>query len=357
MSRGGHVYDVIVIGAGPAGGMAAWQLGPHLRVLLLEKARLPREKLCSGVLSRKSVTQLPCLDLLPALRGSVQQTWIGKRGRGTTHRHGSPLLFVSRARLDLALVEAAARRGANICDRCRVVRIDPAEGRVVLASGREIHARVIIGADGANGISVRALNDVLAPRGLAMEMHVPDGCRQREAAAVDFCTPHGYAWAFPKADGSLAIGVGSLKPSPLIGLRQALEAFARRLSVALPTRCLPGHPMPAVPQRTLVAGRLLLAGDAAGLVDPLIGEGIPYALWSGRLAAQAAMEHLLAGAPLLAYRQAIRQIERFLSPLRRMAQYRPLLERLGPTLSLTGVRAALWRMVIERQPPLGCEAA
>ncbi len=279
--------DVIVVGAGPAGGMAAWRLAPHCRVLLLERARLPREKLCSGVLTTKSIRQLePAIDVARCVIGRADEVAVTYRGHGAPMRLRKPLLFASRPRLDAALAEAAAQRGADLVDGQRVTAADPEAATVTLADGRVLRARALIGADGAIGVCARAVGAPPTP-GTAVEARVPDprGSGPRPAL-LEAALPGGYLWAFPKTDGTVAVGGGSLTPRIWPQLRARVAAWGKAAIGVSGVDRAPGHRLPfrrpLRPQR----GRLLLAGDAAGWIDPLLGEGIPYALWSGRLAAE-----------------------------------------------------------------------
>lgn len=346
--------DCIVIGAGPAGGMAAFTLAGTMRVLLIDRHRLPHEKLCSGGVTAKSAAQLAgIIDLPGVLIGESHAFWVGLRGCGTQFEHDPPLLFASRPRMDLALVEAAAARGAEVIDGAPVAAVDPEAGRVTLRDGHTFTARVVIGADGATGITRRMVDPSPAVRGFAMEVRVPDprGAGDRPSV-VDFGVPHGYLWAFPKFDGTVAVGGGTAYAS-MPGLGEVVRAFARqRFGIALPER-IPGHLIPYRPARRVQRRSVLLTGDAAGLIDPVLGEGIPYALWSGRLSAEVTLRNVYAGEPLNEYSESLRRevggFTRWLHVTAHLAPIVPVACRL--LADSTATRRALWAYLVGRLPP------
>ena len=150
--------DVIVVGGGPAGAMAAYQLAPHASVLVLERRQLPRDKPCSGVLTQKSLWMLAeAIDLDSVFCGWFAETRIGKGRLHQVHRH-TPLWIANRSRMDFSLLTAAARRGAKVEEDMKVRVVNPGTGQVELASGRTLQARIIVGADGAMGVTSRAVH-------------------------------------------------------------------------------------------------------------------------------------------------------------------------------------------------------
>ncbi len=295
-------YDVIVAGAGPAGATTAYELARRgFRVLLLDKERLPRYKVCAGGVTLKT-TQLLDFDLSPAYEEEIS--------RGTcTYRGGSPITIdfgepvgwtVMRDKFDQLIVRQAQRAGAEVLDSERVTGVEFLSGGVsVFTSRGRYSCSILVGADGANGVVARQAG-LMRRRNLAaaVEAEVPTSGEpldsRRGSIQFDFgCVPRGYGWVFPKK-ALLSVGVGTFW-----GKAANLKAF---LSRWLETLGLPSDPREVrmrghlVPlggvSRVLHGPRVLLTGDAAGLAEPMTGEGIYYAVRSARIAAEVVYQAL-----------------------------------------------------------------
>jgi geranylgeranyl reductase family protein len=287
-------FDVVVIGAGPAGSVTAIHLaGGGARVLLVDKARFPRDKPCGGGLTLRAVRQLP-VDPGPVVEHEVDRMAfrLGWRSRfERTGKRGPFVLMTQRRRLDEYLAGQAAAAGAEFRDGVKVT--DVGEGRLRV-DGAEIGATVVVGADGANGTAARALG-LGGPitHGVAFEGNAAFDERYRGLAYIELGTiPGGYGWVFPKGD-HVNFGVGGWEAEGP-RLRGHLAELCRRHEVDVESlENVRGHRLPLrragfVPAR----GRTILVGDAAGLVDPLTGDGMYEAFVSARLASEAALDVL-----------------------------------------------------------------
>jgi geranylgeranyl reductase family protein len=293
-------YDVAVIGAGPAGSVTAIHLARGgARVLLVDKATFPRDKPCGGGLTLRAVRQLP-VDPGPVVEHEVDRMEFRLGGRSRFERRGkrgSFVLMTQRRWLDQYLAEQAVASGADFRDGVKVsVGTDPVRGLSLTIGGEEVGAEVIVGADGANGTTARALG-LGGPitHGVAYEGNAPFEERYRNLAVIELGTiPGGYGWVFPKGD-HVNVGVGGWE-SEGPRLRDHLAELCRRHGIdGGGLESVRGHRLPLrgggfVPAR----GRTLLVGDAAGLVDPLTGDGMYEAFVSARLASEAILD-LLAG--------------------------------------------------------------
>lgn len=290
-------YDVIVVGAGPAGSTAARESARRgLSVLLLEQADLPRAKPCGGCLSVK-------LDYIldPGYHVVVERTVHGVTFtadgvEALRLRSEEPVAYmVSRDRFDHFLAEEARRAGARLVEGSRVLEAsETGDGVQVRTADRTYSARYLVGADGANGVVARRA-DLAPERRLAvcLEGEVTLGAGgpafADDEVRIEFgAIPFGYGWVFPKED-HLSVGVGGLREK-IGNPRTFYDEFLadQALVDAIAEERRRGWIIPVYDgRRPLATRRTLLAGDAASLVDPFLGEGIYYAVRSGQLAADA----------------------------------------------------------------------
>ena len=292
-------YDAIVVGAGPAGSASAIRLARGgARVLLLDRARFPRDKPCGGGLTGRAVRELP-VEVTPVVEDAVRELEVRLRYRRRfVRRSEAPLvLMTQRRRLDAFLGEQAAEAGADFRDGITPggLTIGP-DGAELTVGGERVRGDVLVGADGVNGTTARAagLGDGIL-YGIALEGNGPlrDGQAGRATIEVGV-VPGGYGWVFPK-DGHANYGVGGwAAEGPR--LREHLRRLCKAHGVDPDGLTgLQGRRLPMRRGAVAARGRVLLVGDAAGLVDPLSGDGISEALLSARLAAEAILAGRLDG--------------------------------------------------------------
>ena len=309
--------DVVVVGAGPAGSTAARELAQSgHRVLMLDRARFPRDKPCGGGVTIRCAELLP-FDISPVVEHVVTgaQLRLG-HGRNATRNFDGVLTYMTqRRRLDAFLAERAQEAGAEFRDGQRVTGVHQMRDgsyEVRTADGAH-HARALVGADGANGVVATALGfehpreaAVALEANIAMPDGLPDWLEGRVALQLG-SMPGGYGWVFPKGD-HVNVGVGGWKAIAGATLRPALETLCRDYGLDPASMTgLRGHHLPMVrPGAPAIAGGAALVGDAAGLVDPLSGEGIYGAIASG-IAVAPAIDHYLARrtATLASYQRAM----------------------------------------------------
>ena len=294
------MYDVAVIGAGPAGAAAALsalRTRPGARVLLLDKADFPRDKSCGDGIAPHALDELARLGAAQVLADRVpirRLRLVSPRGTEANATLQRPDVVVPRTVFDARLVEAAVAQGAEL-RRHGVRRLEVRSDRVVLDGA--IEARTVIGADGANGVVRRQLG---VPRQAATTIAVAvrgyitwETSDPEQLILMDGRDWPAYAWRFDAGDGTSNVGFGMLLAN-LRATDHGKDALQSRMVELLPeaagARQLRSHHLPLSTARPVQPdGRVLLAGDAASLVNPLTGEGIFYALLSGRLAGAAAV--------------------------------------------------------------------
>ncbi|MFQ5912097.1 MAG: geranylgeranyl reductase family protein [Nitrospinota bacterium] len=309
--------DVIVVGAGPAGSTAARRLAlAGWDVLLLEKYGLDRRKACAGGISPRAVRALD-FSIDAVVEHTVGAYTFSYCGR-SLHRAAPMNLnirMVRRSRFDRLLAQKAAEAGAEVRPRCPVEAVREEEsGVAVLSRGRWHVGAALVGADGATGVVARSLGLARNVRlGAAVEGEVrvpPEQLREAKSSILfDMGTlPRGYRWIFPKGDH---LNVGSCTTQQKVkGVKAACLALLEEnpLLTGYSDLSMTGAPLPylAAPC-SFNTRRAAVCGDAAGLVDPLTGEGIQYAIETGNLAAARVDGFLRRGESLDRYTEQVLQ--------------------------------------------------
>lgn len=290
-----------IVGAGPAGAAAAIgarRADPSLEVTLLDRADFPRDKACGDGVAPHVLDLLAEVGVTGLLddREPVITLSLTRRGRGVERTMARPAYVVPRAILDARLVEAAQVAGATLVRR-RVRSLAELDD-----------AAVVVAADGAHSVLRKDLGRVAGPAGataLAIRGYAPTPPDQVGTQRIAFGergdVQPTYAWSFDRGDGLANVGYGELlrdgRPAP------TKAHLIERLEELLPGSTAGGtdwrgHHLPLSTSRWRpAAGRVLLVGDAAGLVNPMTGEGIFYAVATGLAAGRAAAEAIAAGDP------------------------------------------------------------
>ena len=325
-------YDAIVVGAGPAGSAAAYDLARGgAKVALIEKQTLPRHKTCGGGMPMVVEQILELNDLC----GLVPEAFVEAETRYMRHtwKFGDPFLaamnpdddesrklslwMVRRSVFDNALAQRASHAGAELRDGLAVKSIVLETGAParVIAEGKhgswEATTDTIVGADGANGVVARSVG-LRRERALAIAIeaeapHVWGSGHEDlrpEVAHLEYgAVARGYAWVFPKGD-HLNVGAGVFRPRGAGGrgdgtvraeLRKAILDYLDLLGVPRREEDLEfhAHPLPiwnGLDRLQTTDNRVLLAGDSAGLINPFFGDGILHALKSGQIAARCVLD-------------------------------------------------------------------
>ena len=304
MSKTAKIHDVIVIGAGPAGATMAYELARRgIDVLILERSKLPRYKLCGGGVTWKAVQQLP-FDISPIVQKTLYQMTLLRNGspRLTIHSNDPLVCMTMRDEFDSFLTTRARELGAKLADGQPVTQIIKTDDSYEIETPSHCYrCRALVGADGAHSKVAQSIGLHNKPvLGLALEAEIRVSSDQmsiwQNSMCVDFGRlSKGYGWIFPKRD-HLSVGAAAEE----IGYRELKEYYDRfvcdKLGIDSAQPRPLGHFLPMRKRNMPIQqGRALLVGDAAGLVDPFTGEGIFYAIRSAQIAA-IEIEKLLAHA-------------------------------------------------------------
>jgi geranylgeranyl reductase family protein len=294
------VYDVAIIGAGPAGSSLAYRLARSgLEPIVLDKERFPRKKVCAGGLTAKVLEVLP-FEVSPVIEDTVARInmsyQLAAEFAKTYHR---PLIYtVDRGKFDAFLLRRAREAGAAWVEGARVEGVEFSESACTVLAGRgRVQARVAVGADGALSAVARSLN--LKPADwhhLGLHAEIPGESLKKDiidypgAIYLDWGSmPSGYGWIFPRGNGVGAGAAGLNGPgTPGKAIKSyCARMLARRLGLKPEEVKLSAHLIPhRVRERPITRDRALLVGDAAGLTDFWTGEGIYWALKSSEIAAR-----------------------------------------------------------------------
>jgi geranylgeranyl reductase family protein len=295
------MFDCIIVGAGPAGGTAAYHLAKKGRsVAVLEKETLPRYKPCGGGVS-PIVAEWFDFDFSPAVSlkvNAIRYTWNMEDPVEAELRTPEPIWMVRRDIFDHFLIQQAQKQGAELRENTEVTGIEfrGSYWQVNTTNG-PVEGRYLIAADGAKGSMAKWLGFKERKRrmGGALEAEAMTAVENPQTAHFEFgMVKNGYIWNFPKADG-YSIGIGTFRGGEPQNLREIVTEYSTMFGVDFKSIKQFGHPICLWDgDQKLHTQQALLAGESACVVDPFTAEGIRPSIFSG-LKASDAVDQALSG--------------------------------------------------------------
>jgi len=315
-------YEVIIVGAGPAGSTAAKFLSEKgLKVLLVDKSKFPRDKSCGGGLPYRVLNRFSYVkdkDLIDSYSYGGISYSPSLKYKATFKKNTPFVAMVLREKFDMGLVELAIDSGAEFIDGRAVkdVKISKEKAKIILDDKTEVDSEIVVGADGI--WSVVAKKTGLSPPKkylgacILNEYDVGEDTINNYFGEEKMCHIHltfqgilGYGWVFPKKH-HINIGIGKFSPDTRISKTKMdlLTIYRNYIKVLKRTKIIPknleigrckGSALHFGPLEKTYADRVLLCGDAGGFLNPLTGEGIYYAMSSGEIAAGVIIKALEAG--------------------------------------------------------------
>ncbi len=283
--------QVIIIGAGPSGMAAAHALtNNNIPCIVIDKQTFPRNKLCAGGVTQKAKEILDQLDLKEEFNG--ENTIVSSRfSLNVGYKHiknintQSSTHLVDRYEFDEYLVNTYKNKGGKILEGTKVESIDPENNTIRLSNNQTLKYQYLIGADGATGITKSLINKDFRTNGFCLQIEIN---REEYSYPNDKISlyygiiPYGYGWIFPKKN-HITVGFGA-NYNDKIDYKQEFDKFLKHLGIAYDKKDVKGAFVPFgeyIKHPIDKDNTIILIGDAAGLADPISGEGIYYSLLSG----------------------------------------------------------------------------
>lgn len=298
-----NFYDVIIIGSGPSGSSAAYYLSKNnFKVLILEKENLPRYKTCGGGLTFKGLSSLPfSIDDIIEKKCFVSEINDYESNLKFVVKRNNPMVvMVMRKEFDYRLINEAKNFGAEIKQGCELVKLIYHNDFVEIVTNKDkFYAKFLIAADGALSKTAKFggwknFKDLIPALEYEIFVDQKELDKFNDFARFDFgIIPGGYGWVFPKKE-HLSIGILNMKQNKL-NLNEAFQIYLDKIGIKNILNVeRHGYVIPMNrSNKKFARNRIFLTGDAAGLVDPITGEGISFAILSGKIAAKSLIKNSL----------------------------------------------------------------
>ena len=285
--------DVLIIGGGPAGSSLGYIIQKAgYKCCIVDKAIFPRNKLCGGLLTKKAhnlIAEIFGDTLFPCERTSKNVSLFLGTQKLSNIQTDSDFYLISRINFDYYFIEKYIKANGILFEGCKVKSLSIDTNHAMLSSGEEIEFTVLIGADGANSQVRKCIDVNYRPNAMCLEFDSPS-CDVTDEIQVYFSAIRsGYGWCFPKED-RYTVGVGGLITTNK-DIKKSFEAFNKSTGKSAEKAKILGALIPfgkfvKIPCKN----NIILIGDAAGLVDPITGEGLYFAFLSAKYASEAVID-------------------------------------------------------------------
>ena len=299
------MYDLIVIGAGPAGSSAARVAAQHgIKTLLIERDFIPRNKLCGGGLTPKVLRLFDFSLPQELIERTVKSTRIHVGDQQYRFETDEPLTYMTtRAAFDAFLTEKAVEAGAELIQGAAATKVETNDSFAQVTTKKGTYqSKLLVGADGMGGPTARFLNLYARWSPDQVSYAIESEVKVGEKKVLDFLgdksyfdlyfgvSPAGYGWVFPKGD-HLTVGI-RCRLNQLRNAQVLFNGFVNRVQ-AISGHDTPrpqGHliPLGGIARVPTISNRVMLAGDSAGFAEPFFGEGIYFSILGGQIAARVA---------------------------------------------------------------------
>ena len=295
-------YDVVIVGGGPSGSTVGKLLTKKgISCCIIDKEIFPRHKLCAGVLTCKTIELLKTMGLYQDINSYYNNStnkfsMYYMNDLKLSVEANTSFCYTNRIDFDNILIKDFLSYGGKLYDGTKISDIDLEKNELLLSNNKKIKFQYIVGADGANSNLRRFVDRNYKPNGFCVEIDVPRDKTLHNSTKLYFGEIKGnYGWIFPK-EGHLTVGFGGLLNKSIV-YKEEFNKFIKMILTEFEdytSSMVKGHYLPfgnyvKVP---IHKDKLLLVGDAAGLVDPITGEGIYFSLLSGKYAAESLIDRL-----------------------------------------------------------------